>query len=389
MKTIIFVSWKDIKNPAAGGAEAVHQELSKRFIQNGHRVIHLVPGFKDCLTNEIVDGVEIIRVGNSLFSFYQLAWYFKKFLKDQCDILIDVFNCFGSFTFLTSKKTVNIFFIHHIQAEVWKYQTTPPFVFPLNYIGWLIEKIQLLLIAKLFKGQAVTISDSTRNELLEYGFNLVNTSIIREGSDIEHLEQLENAVKNDIFTVLFVGRWVKMKRPLDAIKSFEIFHKKYPNSQMRIIGSGDLSDQIKSFIQTNGLVNNVEILTRISNEEKLHQMQKASVILVTSIKEGWGLVVTEANSQGTPCISYNVAGLRDSNTKGLVTKQNTPEAMAEELERLYLDKNLYNQIQKDSWSDSLNFTFDNCYLDFEEIIAEAPLEINKMETVEKAVMIKS
>jgi hypothetical protein len=84
-----------------------------------------------------------------------------------------------------------------------------------------------------------------------------------------------------------------------------------------------------------------------------------------------------------------VAGLRDSNTKGIVTKQNSPEAMALELERLYLDKNLYNQIQKDSWNDSLNFTFDNCYLDFEEIIAEAPLEINKMETVDKTVMIKS
>jgi len=34
--------------------------------------------------------------------------------------------------------------------------------------------------------------------------------------------------------------------------------------------------------------------------------------LVTSVREGWGLVVTEAASVGTPSYGYDVPGLRDS-----------------------------------------------------------------------------
>jgi len=39
-------------------------------------------------------------------------------------------------------------------------------------------------------------------------------------------------------------------------------------------------------------------------------LQKSHVLAVTSVKEGWGLVVTEANPQGTPAVVYNVDGLR-------------------------------------------------------------------------------
>ena len=41
-------------------------------------------------------------------------------------------------------------------------------------------------------------------------------------------------------------------------------------------------------------------------------MAEAHVLLMTSVREGWGLVVTEANACGTPAVVYNVPGLRDS-----------------------------------------------------------------------------
>jgi glycosyltransferase involved in cell wall biosynthesis len=41
-------------------------------------------------------------------------------------------------------------------------------------------------------------------------------------------------------------------------------------------------------------------------------MGRAHVLLATSVREGWGLAVTEANAMGTPAVAYDVAGLRDS-----------------------------------------------------------------------------
>jgi glycosyltransferase involved in cell wall biosynthesis len=42
-------------------------------------------------------------------------------------------------------------------------------------------------------------------------------------------------------------------------------------------------------------------------------LSRAHIILVPAVREGWGLVVTEANAMGTPAIGYDdVPGLRDS-----------------------------------------------------------------------------
>ncbi len=41
-------------------------------------------------------------------------------------------------------------------------------------------------------------------------------------------------------------------------------------------------------------------------------MSRAHIILVPAVREGLGLVVTEANALGTPAVGYDVPGLRDS-----------------------------------------------------------------------------
>jgi len=49
-----------------------------------------------------------------------------------------------------------------------------------------------------------------------------------------------------------------------------------------------------------------------STAKKLELMSRAHVLLVPGVREGWGLVVTEASAMGTPSVAYDVPGLRDS-----------------------------------------------------------------------------
>jgi glycosyltransferase involved in cell wall biosynthesis len=100
-------------------------------------------------------------------------------------------------------------------------------------------------------------------------------------------------------------------------------------------------------------------------------MKKSNIILVTSVKEGWGLIVTEAASQGTPAIVYDVDGLRDSviNGKtGIITKQNTPEGLAHEIINLNGNTDLYTKIQKNCLQKSREYTEINSYNDFKKIL---------------------
>jgi glycosyltransferase involved in cell wall biosynthesis len=56
----------------------------------------------------------------------------------------------------------------------------------------------------------------------------------------------------------------------------------------------------------------VQFLGKISEGEKIERIARAHVLILTSVREGWGLVVTEAAAVGTPVIAYDVPGLRDS-----------------------------------------------------------------------------
>ena len=53
---ILFLNWRDKKNPKAGGAEVVTEEIAKRLVKKGHQVILLTSKFKGCQNKENVDG---------------------------------------------------------------------------------------------------------------------------------------------------------------------------------------------------------------------------------------------------------------------------------------------------------------------------------------------
>ena len=79
----------------------------------------------------------------------------------------------------------------------------------------------------------------------------------------------------------------------------------------------------------------VQFLGAVSHAEKFERLQRAHVLIATSVREGWGLVVSEAAALGTPSIAYDVAGLRDrlasaaaayGGTEAQITQAATPGA---------------------------------------------------------------
>ena len=71
--------------------------------------------------------------------------------------------------------------------------------------------------------------------------------------------------------------------------------------------------------------------------------------LHTSIREGWGLNVLEANALGTPAVVYPVDGLVDAtlhDDTGIVTREETPESMAEALADLLKQPGKYERFRQ-------------------------------------------
>jgi len=358
---ILWFTWKDRKNPLAGGAEVVNEELAKRLVVDGHEVIFLVGGFTGSTSEEIKDGFKIIRVGGRFSVYFKAYQYYKKNLRNWPDFVIDEVNTIPFFAKFYVKQK-NILFIHQLCRQILFYQM----FFPLNIIGYLLEPIYLYLLRDR---KVITVSESTKIDLMQFGFKNINISIIPEGIELEPISDISIIQKFEQPTILCLGSIREMKRTDHIVKAFEIA-KLYIND-LELIIAGDSNSsygkKVLKYISNSEYSNSIQYLGKVDNIKKIELMQRSHLIAVASVKEGWGLIVTEANSQGTPAVVYNVDGLRDAvknNVTGIVCDKNTPENMAENIVQILNNKEQYKTLQKNAWEWSKEINFENSYKQF-------------------------
>ena len=362
---ILWFTWKDVKNPLSGGAEAVNEELAKRLIKDGHQVIFLVAGFPGGLSEEKINGYTVIRLGNRWTVYWKAYKYYKKNLIGWADLVIDEVNTIPFFTKYYIKEK-NILFVHQLCREIWFYEM----IFPVNIIGYILEPLYLWLLSDR---KVITVSESTKNDLIKFGFKNNNISIISEGITTEPVKNLELVEKFSQPTVLSLGSIRSMKRTIDVVKAFEIASQTI--SDLQLIMAGDANStygkKVVRFIGKSKFKKDIHYLGKIDINKKVELMQKAHLLVVASVKEGWGLTVTEANSQGTPAVVYNVEGLRDSvrnNETGIICQKNNPSHLANDIINLLKDTKKYKMLREKSWQWSKKINFEKSYRDFSMII---------------------
>ena len=153
----------------------------------------------------------------------------------------------------------------------------------------------------------MTVSESSVESLRWYGVN--NVSIVPEGVSLPpSWSRLARRQKAVVPRLVFCGRMVSMKRPQDAIDAFiRVRSELAEGAELHMIGGGPLQAELRRTAPAG-----VVFHGRVSQDEKFELLSSAHALLATSVREGWGLVVSEAAAVGTPAIAYDVAGLRDS-----------------------------------------------------------------------------
>ena len=343
---ILIYNWRDIKNPDAGGAEVFTHENAKRWVEKGHNITWFTSKFPGCNKEEFIDGIRIIRDGGKYTVYLKAKEYYKKYFSKQgFDIVIDEINTVPFFTpeFVNNGEKV-IVLIHQLAREFWFYETK----FPINYSGRYFFEDRWL---KKYTGiPTITVSESTKKDLIDLGFRKI--FIVPEGINFKPLEKIGE--KEIDPTLIFVGRLKKAKLPHHAIKAFKIIKEKVINAKLWVVGEGYYRNELEK-IDCEG----VEFFGRVSSNKKLELMSRAWAILVPGIREGWGLIVTEANAMGTPAIGYNVHGLRDSiqfSQNGILVSGS--EEMAKEAINLISNKELREKISIGALNSSRIFSWD-------------------------------
>lgn len=371
--TLVFLSWRDIKAAKLGGAEIFTHEMLKRIDHEKFRVIHISPLSEGLAEDEYIDGIRYIRNGG-LLSVISFAKKFYKKNKEKIRFVVDQCNTHRFFTPLWVHKSQRMFFIHQLTKDIWFKNSK----FPINIMGYLSEPIFLWASRKDY---TITVSNSTKKDLLNLGFENNKVEILPEGITFEAWEKDKFLPKEKNPTFLYVGRFVNYKGIDDAISALGILKQKYPEAKLWIVGKKNetyikekLVPIMDKYQMTYGKANEEKDITIwgfVSDEDKYSLMSKAHALVFPSLREGWGLIITESAVVGTPSIVYNSPGLVDAVDNGLagyLCTKNTPANIADKMTEVIENNKEYEEILSKAYNFSKKLHWENTAKAFEDFL---------------------
>lgn len=376
---ILIFSWRGPNHPHAGGAEESTHQHAKAWVKAGHHVTLFTSAFKSGKERRMIDGVEIIRKGGQVFGVHLAACWWYLFTKHQrFDLIIDQFHGIPFFTplYIRAKKVA---FIHEVTKEVWKLN---PWPWPLNLLPAFLGTFFEPLIFKLFYKRIpfMTVSESTRDDLISWGIPKDNIKVIYNGVKVINFEKVIH--KNSKRTLIFLGALSRDKGVEDSIEIFSDISKTDTYDwQMWIVGKGNY-DYVQKLIHKAmdlGIEKKIKFWGFVSENKKFELLAKAHILINTSTREGWGLVVIEAGFMGTPTVGYRVAGLKDSivdGKTGLLFDKKDRDKMAEAIINLVSNQKEYLQFSKNAQSRSRSFDWSKSTKESLALIERLAVEIS-------------
>jgi glycosyltransferase involved in cell wall biosynthesis len=360
----LILNWRDIRHDRAGGAEVLTHEHARRLVQNGHAVTLFSGATAGAPREETIDGVTVVRRGGPVTTRVHAArWYrAQQRMGRRFDIVVEEIN---TLPYLASRyaRVPTALWMHQLAREVWWYEA-PRLLAPL---GFAFERSYLRLDRA---SPAVVLSDSTRRDLVELGFD--ERSVVVVPPAIDQPDASDRPVEKDRRLLVYVGRLTPSKRVPDLVDALAHVRAGGVDARLALIGRGGTAERerIRRRAAARNVAEHVEILGYLDVERKRALLARASLILMASAREGWGLAVTEANALGTPAVVYDRPGLRDSTVHertGLITNAN-PSALAAGVLRALGDRGLYEQLQAGAVEWSRRFTWERASHEFEQAL---------------------
>lgn len=208
-------------------------------------------------------------------------------------------------------------------------------------LGYFLETLMPRLYTKLFRmSRFVTVSNYSKSEIVRLGASISDVSVIDEGIASDSAN--ETIIQKTPFPSLcFVSRLVKYKRPEHVLYAFANVLHVFPSSKLYVIGEGESRNSLIRIVSKLSIDQSVVFLGRTSDQKRDEILKSSWLNIVTSEKEGWCLVVSEAARYMTPTIAYRNSGLQESiieDKTGILVEDGNIDSLAKAIIGLLSDK---------------------------------------------------
>ncbi len=306
---ILVINWQDIKNPFGGGAEVHLHEIFKRMAAMGHDITLFCCRWEGSPELENIDGIRVIRKGSrNLFNFKVKPEYLSRFSHEGFDLVIDDINKIPFYTPRFVKGPLLAISHHFFGKSIFR---------EAGLIRGLYVYASEKLVDTVYSNTPfVVVSESTKQEFIDRGFDAAKFDIVHNAITPGNFPMAVGE-KYSEKSIIYFGRLKKYKSPDHLLKAFALVNKDLPYSKLYFMGRGDFQPVLEKMAKSMDLQDKVIFLGYVAEEDKALHLGRCHVAVNTSMKEGWGITNIEANACGTPVVSANVPGLKDSVKVGL------------------------------------------------------------------------
>jgi glycosyltransferase involved in cell wall biosynthesis len=289
---VVFIAWRDLANPCAGGSEVLVDRLAAGMTARGDRVTLLCGG------PAAEHDYQVIRNGGTYTQFLRAPVTYWRRLGDA-DLVVEVCNGMPFLSPWWCRRPL-ICLVNHMHTDLWRLR----FPGPLAAAGRFAES---RLMPRAHRDNLfLTVSNSTAGALREVGVGEDRIRQICNG--VVQPDPLTPRSPQPMYLAL--GRLADYKR-IDLLLKLWSRVRGVAGGTLVIAGDGPERARIEALAGPDVIVTG-----RVTEAEKHRLLCAAWLLLHPALIEGWGLVVAEAAIRGTPAVGFDVPGLRDSVVSG-------------------------------------------------------------------------
>ena len=266
--------------------------------------------------------------------------------------------------------------VHIHTASQWSYRR----LFPILVFARILKrKIVIQLHGGQF-GQYFKKAFFFERAIVKYGFSIADRIIILTSMAFKDISDLCNFNKIIIIPnglplsiygnlnsertvwprkiILYMGNISHEKGVYDLLKAFRIVINNNSNLRLILCGTGEIK-KVKLFVKKLNLTNFVYMPGWIEGSAKSEILNLTHIMVLPSYFEILPMSIIEALARGIPVVSTNIGGIPDAvenGKEGLLVEPGDVNALAEAIQLLFNDLNLWNKMQI-----SARKKFENCF----------------------------
>jgi glycosyltransferase involved in cell wall biosynthesis/SAM-dependent methyltransferase len=364
----LFVAWRDLAHPKAGGSEVVADALARGLQARGHDVTLLCGGPVD------ERPYSVVRNGRTYSQYLGAPLRYLRNYRDV-DIVVDFINGMPYFSPLW-RRGPRLAFVTHVHTDQWSQY----FPTPIAKVASSLERHGLRLAYR--STRFFTISPSSAADLESVGVDPDRIQVVRLGASVALPAVRAERSAEPMFVAL--GRLAPNKR-LDVLLDLWIRVSPRTGGQLVIVGDGPERAHLEARVAAEPALRNVVLTGRVSEARKAELLQEAWLLVHTAEHEGWGLAILEAALCHTPSLAYNAPGVRDA-VQDAVTGVlvDDDDAFAEQWIALAGDAARRDRLGAAAAERAAEFTWDNC---IDEFVDAVEAEVSRYARVARPVSV--